>query len=580
MKKRLLTLALAILMVVTFQMPVNAASFHSDMRIRLTIGSNTEFTIETVGDFSIAEYPDISLSDGQEITLYANGNSIEASIGDETLRGTKLTFLSGGYGELSDYIRLDNSRYGVCTYLGNMQFDVVGGSIRAINTLPTEQYLYGVVPYEMSNSFPIEALKAQAVCARGYAMARASTYASRSYDLVDTSSDQVYRGYASRNARAISAVDDTKGQVLAYDGDIIEAFYGASNGGQTERTGNVWSTDYDYYINQDDYFDLANASSISYEGFIPEIYDENTIALMDAEMYNAFTLLASEASGEQVTLRTTDAVIPHGAIYDEPSRSYTMADIYLGVELGDGSIGQVMFTIELEDFVYDDAINTLGNLDDDGYSLRMQGAERTTRTADNVTYDGYQLTTRRYGHGIGMSQRGAQERARAGQTYEQILAFYYVNTYTLVSGEYSEAPALTSEDYNITENYIDKIALGTTPGELTGSIIGEGITLSTITAKGDVKVEDPLLTGNYLRVNYDDNKVLDIPLVIYGDMDGVYGIDEGDVRVLSDHLMRISLLNGVYEMAADVNRDGIVNSEDLRLLILSINDDYSISQSN
>ena len=53
--------------------------------------------------------------------------------------------------------------YGYCTYLGNMQFSIVEGHIRAINTLPIEHYLYGVVPFEMSNRFPVESLKAQAV---------------------------------------------------------------------------------------------------------------------------------------------------------------------------------------------------------------------------------------------------------------------------------------------------------------------------------------------------------------------------------------------------------------------------------
>lgn len=64
-------------------------------------------------------------------------------------------------------------------------------------------------------------------------------------------------------------MDATKGQVLTYDGDIVETYYSASNGGQTERTGNVWENDLPYYINQDDPFDLANASSLEEKSFIP-----------------------------------------------------------------------------------------------------------------------------------------------------------------------------------------------------------------------------------------------------------------------------------------------------------------------
>lgn len=104
---------------------------------------------------------------------------------------------------------------------------------------------------------------------------------------MDTSKDQVYRGYASKNTRAISAVDATKGQVLVYDGDIIEAFYSASNGGQTERTGNVWENDLPYYTHADDVYDLLNKSSLEEKSFIPDTYDEITEKLMSSSVLTA-----------------------------------------------------------------------------------------------------------------------------------------------------------------------------------------------------------------------------------------------------------------------------------------------------
>ena len=82
----------------------------------------------------------------------------------------------------------------------------------------------------MSNSFPLEALKAQAVCARGYAANKIKT--SGAYDIVDTTVDQVYKGYEPAYQRVIQAVNETKGHVLTYNGKIISTFYAASNGGK------------------------------------------------------------------------------------------------------------------------------------------------------------------------------------------------------------------------------------------------------------------------------------------------------------------------------------------------------------
>ena len=226
--------------------PAYGAVFHSDVRVMLSIGKVREFTFTPVGEFTLQEDEDIDVGT-EELTVKAVGGQVSITFGDDTVTAPSLTLLNENYGDITDYIRLKNSEHGTCTYLGNMTFDVYEGRLRARNQLPIEQYLYGVVPHEMSNSFPVEALKAQAVCARSYVMGYCSRYATRSYDIRDTSSDQVYRGYASKNTRAIAAVDATKGQVLTYEGNIIEAYYSASNGGQTERTGNVWENDFPYY---------------------------------------------------------------------------------------------------------------------------------------------------------------------------------------------------------------------------------------------------------------------------------------------------------------------------------------------
>ena len=97
-----------------------------------------------------------------------------------------------------------------------MEFRVNGSSIMLINELHLNCTYTEVVPSEMPNSWPLEALKAQAVAARTYAANKIR--AGQTYALVDTQSDQVYRGYNKSASRAIQAVDATRGQVLKYKG--------------------------------------------------------------------------------------------------------------------------------------------------------------------------------------------------------------------------------------------------------------------------------------------------------------------------------------------------------------------------
>jgi len=459
-----------------------------------------------------------------------------------------------------------------------MTFDVSEGTLRAINMLPVEHYLYGVVPYEMSNTFPIEALKAQAVCARGYAVAKCSAYRLRAYDIRDTSADQVYHGLNSDYTRAIAAVDETAGQVLTYNGDIIQAYYAASNGGQTEPTGNVWAADLPYYTQQDDPYDLANPSSLEEKSFIPAEFTEETLPLMDALVLNMLQQGADDAAGEAVTLVSTVRVKARDAIYDPPSRSYTKADITLMVADADGSVGQVTITISLSDLVYSEEDNPEG-IFNTKRNMRMRGAEPGVLTVEGVDYDGWFLTNRRYGHGVGLSQRGAQQRATDGQSYTEILAFYYVGTELITVGTWTTAPALTSDTLTVTETSVSGIALGTTPAELLAQLTADGGDISLISSSGAAKTSGRVSTGNFVRTTYNDGVAyFDLAVVIYGDTNGDGQIDQDDLDALRRHMLNTSRLTGAYLAAADVNQDGAVNGADVLMLLKHIQGALTIEQ--
>jgi SpoIID/LytB domain protein len=431
----------------------------------------------------------------------------------------------------------------------------------------------------MSNTFPLEALKAQAVCARGYAVANCSKYRLRAYDILDTSADQVYHGYASKYNRAISAVNETAGQVLSYDGDIIQAYYSASNGGQTELTGNVWKNNLPYYVQKDDIYDLRNPFSLEEKSFIPSEYNDETLPLMDTLVLNMLQQAANEAAGEEVKLISTVRVNAYDASYDPPSRCYTKADVVLMVARADGSQpGQVNVTISLDALARTDE-NPAGIFNTDNTTLRMRGAEAGLLKKRGKEYAGWFLTNRRYGHGVGLSQRGAQQRATDGQVYADILAFYYQDTQLCTIGTYETAPVMESSVYDISKSGISGITPATTPSELLLNLTSDGGTLGIIASDGAAKTEGSMATGDFVRTVYGGGtSYFDLSVVLYGDVDGDGSVTQSDLDALRQHILNTTRLTGPYLAAADLNHDSTVDSLDVLLLMKALNGEYSINQ--
>lgn len=356
-------------------------------------------------------------------------------------------------------------RYNANFYPGNLSLTVADGLLQPVLTLSVEDYLMGVVPYEMSNSFPLEALKAQAICARTYALSHIDSKAA--WDLVDTTNDQVFRGVDLTQQNAIRAVRETAGIVGMYGGKLATCYYSASNGGQTELVQNVWSGrgDWSYYQMTDDPYDLENPESIVRRATLskkaerlPEAFSTvlcNYIAVTmgrlgyepDPAHFRVDSLLSMSLSGDRFD--------PPSRFCDQLTVGFTWSGrkpIYaeIGDEQGDYGLGEVVrhagvaaatpaaYVVEdalledepaLSDFIpapgeyevtvplFPELIRAL-NL-----SISGSGNEMVTLTE---TEQGFVLESRRYGHGVGMSQRGAQwMAAKYGKRFTEILAFYY-----------------------------------------------------------------------------------------------------------------------------------------------------------
>jgi stage II sporulation protein D len=141
-------------------------------------------------------------------------------------------------------------------YRGQIQVDVVDGKLRAIDVVPLEQYLYGVVPVEMPSSWSPEALKAQALAARSYAIA--TRHVASPFDVYSDTRSQAYLGLSHETTATTAAVDATKGQVVTYGGKVATTFFFSSSGGETASSLDVWGTALPYLVPVADPYDVIS----------------------------------------------------------------------------------------------------------------------------------------------------------------------------------------------------------------------------------------------------------------------------------------------------------------------------------
>ena len=393
---------------------VYLSSLGSPSRLDLTVAGN--YSISTTGEF-VGGGASLTVgfdSGSGAITLTRNG--VKTNMGKGfSLRRHSADGVNG--------VKISQAREPGNPYPGDLTFKAVsnGGkyTLYTIAHIYIENYLYGVLPYEMGNSTSIEALKAQAVAARTYTVRMMQNRASGLYDVKDTTSDQVYRGTPSGNANCVAAVNATKGIVLMYGSNYITTYYSASNGGQTESNRSGGS--YAYMKVKDDPFDYANPSStVKKKTVYADLTSpSNPSGLMNLLKTKAVSKLQSSgyaATSSNTTLKTLKSVTPHTPKYASPSRLYTKMDFTLTASTQNSSGSSATATVTV-------TCDIFGELE----SMLSMGIQSTANELWSVskTGSGFVLEARRYGHGMGMSQRGAMYMAKLGYRYDQILGFYY-----------------------------------------------------------------------------------------------------------------------------------------------------------
>lgn len=244
-----------------------------------------------------------------------------------------------------------------------------------VEKIELEEYIVGVVGAEMPASFNKEALKAQSVVARTYAL----KFLNSGKKITDSSTTQNYKNASELKSmwgssfniyykKIVDAVNSTKGEYLTYNGEYIDAVYHSTSNGKTEDSVNVWGNSFPYLVSVDSLYDKTNKSFLvstffSYE----DLSNKLNIIITDDSVFN----IVSRNESGRVNKIEIDGVS------------------YNGIDF------RTLLSLRSTDFDIEKAI------------------------------DGVNITTKGYGHGVGMSQYGANGMANNGYSYKDILLHYY-----------------------------------------------------------------------------------------------------------------------------------------------------------
>ncbi len=321
----------------------------------------------------------------------------------------------------SDYLKIDGKEYrGYVTVVKNSD-----GLLDVINTVGLEDYLYSVVAKEMSVSFEKEALKAQAVAARTYALKKLGRHESNGFDVCSSVHCQAYSGKSAEEDKVSAAVYETKGQAIYYDNELIDAVYSATSGGYTEAVVNVWGTDHPYLQAVSDEYEEEDVYGHSWERELTA--EAATERMKDYDIGYVTDIRIDKATEHgAVTKLTVVGTKGEKSFKNESCRnifaSTTLSQAYTiepvsednGFATLSGKIDKTnMYLLSYENIVkYEN--QPLYLLTASGTVRREQG--------ENTSYI---FKGRGYGHLVGMSQNGANGMAKNGFTYDEILKHYY-----------------------------------------------------------------------------------------------------------------------------------------------------------
>jgi SpoIID/LytB domain protein len=453
MKKLISIFLIGILLlgILPMRMEAEESMAEPELRVKLVnyLGNQTSISLKVSGSFSLGS-TSTKLSSGKTYTVKAEQSKISLYDG-----GTKL--ISGADVAITpdseEFTAFINGR----EYYGSFNFVVESGIyVRPINNIYLEEYLKSVVPVEMYASWNREALKVQAVAARTYAYFRLGKI------INDTTSYQVYGGANTLHPNSTAAVEETAGEIVTYNGRAIDALFSASNGGMTESNFNEYgSPPLPYFPVQRDDYDKKVAWDVNIQK------QQVNLSGLDLSNPNSWWNSTYEKDGTFTSKLKT--WLNQNGYPNKQIKIVSISDLsfFNKTESGRVSSGDLKFQ-----FLVKDQFDSTGKLKLQTGSMTNVVADRirsfigmsimmsTLITEANESSTSFSFAGLGFGHGVGLSQHGANNRANAGHTYQDILSFYYPGTQLVKQYEqHEESGALSPvtvqlNGHNFTPGYL------------------------------------------------------------------------------------------------------------------------------
>lgn len=367
-------------------------------KVKNLIGSQTSEIIQEIAAGEI-----LTLTPDHELFKYGSIRVVsKTKLSDSTVQTTS---------SVSARITIDslNRGYGTPSYRGIMELYSTPEGIVIVNELPVEEYLYAVVPSEMPASYETEALKCQAICARSYAYCQMLTYGYPEYyaHVDDSVSYQVY-GNSKEQESTTRAVNETIGKKLWYQNQVVKTYYYSTSCGHSTDV-EAWGTKQSESNQYLQGVSICDEQGNAYERSLPWYKWEAEIPQKTLE--NLIELNTGKDIGELKNIEITNQGA--GGIALQLTVTGTTKTI----------------TVETENKIR-------AALGGSGYQIKKQDGTviQSTKLLPSAFFTiekigkSYIIEGGGYGHGIGMSQNGANEIAKTGKTYEQILQFFYSGT--------------------------------------------------------------------------------------------------------------------------------------------------------
>ncbi len=660
MRNKIISVLIVIVLLLIAILPFVSAYAQSDygiVRVKLSIGdSETQKNVSLKGTYYI-----------DQTQTYVSGGKLfisnDKSSGLLTILHSKnsdkndaqVVFSGGNICNIrrvdssidAGYFSLYNTYHSLTlNYLGDLTVRTYASSstyyLRLINIVPLRQYLYGVVPNEMPEYYPYEALKAQAVVSKGFACYKIDlASASSIYDTRDTAQDQVYEGYMPTLVKSIAAVDATIDEALYLNGRLFPTYYSQSNGGETVLPKEAWgsSTNYDAaYAQTADPYDIECSESRAEMAFFPandtsKYLTENSAPKNSGMWYSSYqkinsflltyTRQALVSAGVAAMDATVERINSISSMYSTnadgstDSVDHVYAHVTLNASVAADSL--IMDTpllkkgvITLEDPIHNpssvserisvkETDSQTSETKDITFSFSFKMADlyslnimtRTSLRIYNVQEvdGGYAVYHRRFGHGVGLSQSSAQVMAgeKYNMTHKEILNFFFPGA-SLDVFDAGTVPSFTPPP---TPTPISTPVPTPTPTDTPQSeyilnsenktLTGIGTKLSPDEFFAPIHGAQLISMGSSEAMHIGTNSVVSIDgaeytVILFGDVNGDGLINVSDSTALMHHIVGLSTLEGAYALAADIDSSSKLTVYDATLISQAIVGAYTINQ--